>query len=276
MVMGLGVLHRRRPGRRDLLHGPPHRREDHAVPHRRPHRARRRLEPAQPARRHGAHRALLAVLFLAPGAQPRRRSRRCPGSSPSSALVEAGFGADEYLIVGVSLARQPADAVLDDEDLDRRVLEPGRRARPTAAARGRPCWRPAADGRPDRRCSSSSASASPSPPARCTRSASGPPPTCSTRRATSRRCSDDEASHPASVAALLVGLILVWVLLWGDASRRQRAQRRRRRRRVLARVPDDRRVRSARAAAVIRPVAVLRLVLYVARPARRVQRARRP
>ena len=99
-------------------------------------------------------------------------------------------------------ARQPADAVLDLQGLDRRVLEPGRQdarraARSTGAAPLPPVG--AAVQRlpapllmlvPTAVLAAARRWPSASPPARCTTSASAPPPTSSTRRTTSTRCCD--------------------------------------------------------------------------------------
>ena len=186
MVMGLGLLHRRRPGRGGLLHGPPHRGEDLAVPHRRPHRARRRLEPPQPPRRDGADRARRRRAVPRAGAVSLAGIPPLSGFVAKLALVEAGFDGHALRDRGRGIAREPAHPVLDDEDLVGRVLEPRRPSGPRAA--------PHAVGRlggpvlmvvPTVAAGRRSGSPSPSPPGRSTRSASAPRPTCSTRPSTS-------------------------------------------------------------------------------------------
>ena len=168
MVMGLGALHRRRRRRRRLLHRPPHRREDHAVPHRRPDRARRRLQPAQPASA-----GWCAPRRCSPCCSCSRRSawpgsRRCRASSPSSRSSRPASRRSEYAIVAVSLLVSLLTLFVDDQDLVRGLLEPGGSSPPTppparttgSAARSSWSRRPS--------CSSSAGSPSPSPPDRST------------------------------------------------------------------------------------------------------------
>ena len=115
---------------------------------------------------------VVAVLFLVPalslaGIPP------LSGFVAKLALVEAGVDGTRYCdLVGVAIAREPAHAVLDDEDLVRRLLEPGHE-RPEDAphAVGR-LGGPGADGGADGRCWSPSDWPSPWPPGRCTATAS--------------------------------------------------------------------------------------------------------
>ena len=163
--------------------------------------------------------------------------------------------------------RQPAHAVLDDPDLDGRVLEPARgRRRGATPDHGEPRRGPAPHGRSRPPCSSRAASRSPQPPARSTRSASARRATSSTGTPTSTEVL--EPMRPVGRVALLAAL---WLLAWGEISRGQRRQRRRGRggaaRRASRRRPHD------RAGRVSTRSASARLDGYVARPARDVERA---
>ena len=105
--------------------------------------------------------------------RPRAEPRRHPAAVGVRAQVRAGRGraspTAQYVVVAVSLLGQPADPVLGDEDLDRRVLEPGDRGADRARSHvRRPARWTAADGRCRPPCCSRSASPSPSPPGRCT------------------------------------------------------------------------------------------------------------
>ena len=63
------------------------------------------------ARRHGPDRAAARRAVPAPGARAWPGSRRCPASSPSSRSSRPASTIERYVIVAVSLARQPADPV---------------------------------------------------------------------------------------------------------------------------------------------------------------------
>ena len=148
MVMGLGVLHRRR-ARRGVFYVVHHivvkttlfltgGLIEHAGGSSRLDRLGGMVRTAP----------VLAVLFLVPalslaGIPP------LSGFVPKFALVDAGLAADQPAIVAREPGRQPAHPLLDDEDLGRRVLEPGRRRARAAPVPRRPAGRPAADGAAD-------------------------------------------------------------------------------------------------------------------------------
>ena len=121
-------------------------------------------------------------------------------------------------------ARQPADAVLDLQDLDRRVLEPAPRRRATTGADrrrrragGRAAARlgAAADARADRGARRADAGDRRRRRAALRLRATGPPPTSSTRRTTVRGGARRRAMRALGT---VVGLAVIWVLLWGTAS----------------------------------------------------------
>ena len=92
---------------------------------------RGRVEPDGAARRHGADRAVIAVLFLVPalslvGIPP------LSGFIAKFALVDAAAARSSYVILGGVAGGQPAHPLLAHEGVDRGVLEPGPRSVPGA------------------------------------------------------------------------------------------------------------------------------------------------
>ena len=129
MVMGSGVVLRRRDRRRRLLHDAPHRREDDVVPHRRPDRARRWLVAAQPPRQPGALGAGHRRAVPRAGAGARRGPavlRVRAEARPHRSGVRPGRGHHRRR----QPRRQPAHGAVDDEDLAERLLGRGDRAAP--------------------------------------------------------------------------------------------------------------------------------------------------
>ena len=191
MVMGLGLLHRRRPRRGRLLDVHHIVVKTAPVPRRRAHRARRRLEPAQPARRHGPHRAAARRAVPRPGAQPRRHPaavgvrlevrarRRRLRRRTSTPIVAVSLVVS--LLTLFSMIRIWTGVFWSPPEDEPTAAAPARRASRAAGP---------SDGRARPRSSSPAAWRSPPPPGRSTRSASAPRTTCSTATATSRRCCD--------------------------------------------------------------------------------------
>ena len=88
MVMGLALFSVAGLAGGDPLHGPPHRGDDDAVPRRRVDRARRRQQPDDRARRHGAVGTGGRRAVPRPGAEPRRH----PAAVGLRPQVRAGRG----------------------------------------------------------------------------------------------------------------------------------------------------------------------------------------
>ena len=125
MVFGIALAQRGRLRRRDLLRRPPHHHPDHAVPGRRADRTARRHHVADRLGGLAALSPVLGVLFFVPGHEPRRASRRCPGSSARSACSRPASqdgGALAYVLVAGRRADQPADPVRGGEGVEPGVL----------------------------------------------------------------------------------------------------------------------------------------------------------